>query len=171
MASCSLQKRIQLHLDVRDREEHFNPYVRLVLRLLHTAEPDVTAVGQIYDLLPCSPSTVKHYFTREVGVSIGEYLRTVTLVRSLGLLARYPEISLADVSCLVGYSQTSSLVRVWNSMVGYPPGWAARRLRRRAVEVPPGDSSLVELARYLDAQAASRTIPPPLRSCILEATT
>ncbi len=170
MPDRPLFDRVKLHLETRACERDASPYVRHALTLLHELDDEIPRAGDIYAQLPCSESTAKRQFLAEVGVSVGDYIAVLLLVRSLSTLLRYPDYDVRHVAHLVGYTQLSSLVRAWTRELGYTPGWARRMIDERPVPFPAGDMGLLAAAIYLDKRAARRPASPGESPRLLQAT-
>ena len=100
--------------------------------------------------------TVRKWCSRTLGISATRLRKRVVVERTFEMLADDPHTSLEWLATRVGYARYSALSRVWSTVVGISPSFAAGALQRN----PPHnrlDDRIRAAARIVDAEVDRRS--------------
>jgi AraC-like DNA-binding protein len=103
-----------------------DPRAQRAAELLH----DVRSAPAVARKAGASVRTLERLFSRETGMSLGEWRRRCRLLQAMRLLARGESVT--EVALDSGYNSTSAFVSAFKSMFGVTPGQYASKTRGTA---------------------------------------
>lgn len=104
-----------------------DPRAQRAAELLHQQPGSTQAIAR---KAGASVRTLERLFTRETGMSLGEWRRRCRLLQAMRLLAR--GTSVTEVALESGYASTSAFVSAFKSLFGITPGQYASKTRGAA---------------------------------------
>lgn len=99
-----------------------------ILDKIHSPEFCACTASDVYQLSSFSPPVIIAYFKKFTGKTVNEYIRTTKINRACDFLKK-SDISIIELSNMLGYTSLSHFSRVFKSHTGMTPG-AYRRAER-----------------------------------------
>lgn len=99
-----------------------------ILDKIHSPEYCACTASDVYQLSSFSPPVIIAYFKKFTGKTVNEYIRTTKINRACDFLKK-SDISIIELSNMLGYTSLSHFSRVFKSHTGMTPG-AYRRAER-----------------------------------------
>lgn len=99
-----------------------------ILDKIHSPEFCACTASDVYQLSSFSPPVIIAYFKKFTGKTVNEYIRTTKINRACDFLKK-SDISIIELSNMLGYTSLSHFSRVFKSHTGMTPG-AYRRTER-----------------------------------------
>ena len=120
-----------LEAEMKGESEAQRQLVTEALRVIETNLPKNLAIEHLAEDLFVSRSYLCAAFKKEVGMSIGAYVRMLRMERAAALLNESPSMSVAEVATCVGYGRQASFTEAFAREMGCTPSrW---RKENRAV--------------------------------------
>lgn len=91
-----------------------------VLDKIHSPEYCACRAEDVYKLASFSPSVMVEYFKKFTGKTVNEYIRTIKINRACDFL-KESDISIVELSNMLGYSSLSHFNRVFKEYTGLTP--------------------------------------------------
>lgn len=99
-----------------------------ILYKIHSPEFCACSAADVYKLSSFSPPIIIEYFKKYTGKTVNEYIRTTKINRACDFLKK-SDISILELSNMLGYTSLSHFSRVFKSYTGVTPA-AYRRCQR-----------------------------------------
>lgn len=99
-----------------------------ILDKIHSPEYCACTASDVYELSSFSPPVIIAYFKKFTGKTVNEYIRTTKINRACDFLKK-SDISIIELSNMLGYTSLSHFSRVFKAHTGMTPG-AYRRIER-----------------------------------------
>ena len=100
--------------------------LRKVVDWVHVHLAEEIKVPDLAKIAGMNGSQLERRMKRIFKLSVGQFVRKLRIDRA-AMLLRDTELGIAEIALLCGYSEQSSLTRLFKSAVGCPPGEFRRR--------------------------------------------
>ncbi|NHN35654.1 helix-turn-helix domain-containing protein, partial [Paenibacillus agricola] len=106
---------------IRSKKDEQDPTISFVMSYIENRFADDLSLDQLADKLNISVGYLSVYIKEKTGANFSDHINVIRVHKAKELLSDN-ELSVQDISLMIGYRNVTSFIRMFKKMIGMPPG-------------------------------------------------